>query len=112
MTGFAAALLVALVAGAALTWIGVETVRDSTTGRTVASSDPSEPGFEGFLEPTPTLLVAHQSGEELRSLALPSLSSHRSEEHTSELQSLMRSSYAVFCLKKKMTAYTTTQKNE
>src|SRR3546814_3070861 len=28
----------------------------------------------------------------------------RSEEHTSELQSLMRSSYAVFCLKKKNTA--------
>src|SRR3546814_10239327 len=28
-------------------------------------------------------------------------SSHRSEEHTSELQSLMRISYAVFCLKKK-----------
>src|SRR3546814_5573276 len=26
----------------------------------------------------------------------------RSEEHTSELQSLMRSSYAVFCLKKKL----------
>src|SRR3546814_10627592 len=28
-------------------------------------------------------------------------SGHRSEEHTSELQSLMRISYAVFCLKKK-----------
>src|SRR3546814_6910099 len=28
-------------------------------------------------------------------------SEQRSEEHTSELQSLMRSSYAVFCLKKK-----------
>src|SRR3546814_6635251 len=27
--------------------------------------------------------------------------SGRSEEHTSELQSLMRNSYAVFCLKKK-----------
>src|SRR3546814_3787368 len=27
----------------------------------------------------------------------------RSEEHTSELQSLMRTSYAVFCLKKKNT---------
>src|SRR3546814_9339447 len=26
---------------------------------------------------------------------------HRSEEHTSELQSLMRSTYAVFCLKNK-----------
>src|SRR3546814_2863185 len=32
----------------------------------------------------------------------PHLSRHlRSEEHTSELQSLMRNSYAVFCLKKK-----------
>src|SRR3546814_8878568 len=28
---------------------------------------------------------------------------HRSEEHTSELPSLMRNSYAVFCLKKKTT---------
>src|SRR3546814_8130519 len=28
----------------------------------------------------------------------------RSEEHTSELQSLMRISYAVFCLKKKITS--------
>src|SRR3546814_5866454 len=28
---------------------------------------------------------------------------HRSEEHTSELQSLMRISYAAFCLKKKKT---------
>src|SRR3546814_3140173 len=33
----------------------------------------------------------------------------RSEEHTSELQSLMRISYAVFCLKKKQTqSYNTT----
>src|SRR3546814_5948625 len=31
------------------------------------------------------------------------LGSDRSEEHTSELQSLMRISYAVFCLKKKTT---------
>src|SRR3546814_4968948 len=37
-----------------------------------------------------------------------SLSGHlrRSEEHTSELQSLMRISYAVFCLKKKKTTNT------
>src|SRR3546814_7712229 len=34
---------------------------------------------------------------------LTSLYLHRSEEHTSELQSLMRISYAVFCLKKKKT---------
>src|SRR3546814_10187764 len=32
----------------------------------------------------------------------------RSEEHTSELQSLMRISYAVFCLNKKTTEYTAT----
>src|SRR3546814_1745481 len=32
----------------------------------------------------------------------------RSEEHTSELQSLMRISYAVFCLKKKKYQYITT----
>src|SRR3546814_8952607 len=35
-------------------------------------------------------------------------STRRSEEHTSELQSLMRTSYAVFCLKKKI-HYDTTQ---
>src|SRR3546814_10592098 len=32
--------------------------------------------------------------------------SRRSEEHTSELQSLMRISYAVFCLKKKTNSHT------
>src|SRR3546814_1511898 len=36
------------------------------------------------------------------------LADERSEEHTSELQSLMRISYAVFCLKKKK-HYTTNQ---
>src|SRR3546814_10026797 len=35
----------------------------------------------------------------------------RSEEHTSELQSLMRISYAVFCLKKKTTPHTQTKTN-
>src|SRR3546814_9098795 len=35
----------------------------------------------------------------------------RSEEHTSELQSLMRISYAVFCLKKNKDTITTTQAN-
>src|SRR3546814_6267735 len=36
----------------------------------------------------------------------------RSEEHTSELQSLMRISYAVFCLKKKNTTATTTHSRQ
>src|SRR3546814_8445410 len=34
------------------------------------------------------------------------LEPRRSEEHTSELQSLMRSSYAVFCLQKKNKSFT------
>src|SRR3546814_3191062 len=37
----------------------------------------------------------------LRQRLRPRLRARRSEEHTSELQSLMRISYAVFCLKKK-----------
>src|SRR3546814_3011697 len=36
----------------------------------------------------------------------------RSEEHTSELQSLMRISYAVFCLKKKKHDKTTRQRTQ
>src|SRR3546814_7642041 len=46
----------------------------------------------------PTLSPAQHSV--LFNLRLPRLVA-RSEEHTSELQSLMRISYAVFCLKKK-----------
>src|SRR3546814_10484484 len=41
--------------------------------------------------------------EHLRDAPAMALSGGRSEEHTSELQSLMRISYAVFCLKKKKT---------
>src|SRR3546814_10390083 len=49
-------------------------------------------------------------------LAMPRLfttspKSRRSEEHTSELQSLMRNSYAVFCLKKKKITHNTIQIN-
>src|SRR3546814_1168334 len=43
------------------------------------------------------LLVAAHRGDQ-----------HRSEEHTSELQSLMRISYAVFCLKKQKNKITNT----
>src|SRR3546814_7310773 len=40
------------------------------------------------------------------------LSAYRSEEHTSELQSLMRISYAVFCLKKKIISNIVTSKRK
>src|SRR3546814_8576071 len=47
------------------------------------------PGMEGI-----GIAVAMRQGT-------PAAAEARSEEHTSELQSLMRISYAVFCLKKK-----------
>src|SRR3546814_6423794 len=45
---------------------------------------------------------------QLYSAHLPSFTIRRSEEHTSELQSLMRISYAVFCLTKNKTYTHTT----
>src|SRR3546814_10762214 len=41
------------------------------------------------------------SGDEVVEFTVQLIMGARSEEHTSELQSLMRISYAVFCLKKK-----------
>src|SRR3546814_9389418 len=48
-------------------------------------------------------------GSQVPGEMLPEFFVSRSEEHTSELQSLMRISYAVFCLKTK--TITTTKKN-
>src|SRR3546814_4929011 len=59
------------------------------------------------LEPDPRLVlrVLAERGIVRVLVALPDFAAEaevdRSEEHTSELQSLMRISYAVFCLKKK-----------
>src|SRR3546814_20269398 len=61
-------------------------------------------------EPALRLLVAHHAAARLRlrhgqpragAAQGAGGAERRSEEHTSELQSLMRISYAVFCLKKK-----------
>src|SRR3546814_6241377 len=50
----------------------------------------------------------HREGS-LSGTVCPDSRGQRSEEHTSELQSLMRISYAVFCLKKKKKLSTITQ---
>src|SRR3546814_10427883 len=47
----------------------------------------------------PFTLTAEQTGS--KAWSPKNYGRNRSEEHTSELQSLMRTSYAVFCLKKK-----------
>src|SRR3546814_7047707 len=59
---------------------------ECSVGQPVASARPGTTLEVRLLEQA-LVLVRHQVG--------------RSEEHTSELQSLMRISYAVFCLKKK-----------
>src|SRR3546814_8997204 len=55
--------------------------------RRVNVSDPKAPMLTDFIDPKKITYLPNTAG--------------RSEEHTSELQSLMRISYAVFCLKKK-----------
>src|SRR3546814_7145155 len=47
------------------------------------------------------LAQRHLFGMNAQNLPTPLFVGDRSEEHTSELQSLMRISYAVFCLQKK-----------
>src|SRR3546814_4540034 len=64
-------------------------------GNTIAWSSAGSQGFKGSRKSTPyaAQVAADTAGKRA--------AEHRSEEHTSELQSLMRISYAVFCLKKK-----------
>src|SRR3546814_5543671 len=67
---------------------------------TVYASEPPviEAGALARLEGSVTLVHSPNAARRLDHLAA---TIDRSEEHTSELQSLMRISYAVFCLKKK-----------
>src|SRR3546814_7518670 len=59
--------------------------------------------------PAPATSASRRKARSSRAASSRSGSSPgRSEEHTSELQSLMRSSYAVLCLKKKHNKQTTT----
>src|SRR3546814_8091461 len=77
--------------------IGSEGTLGVVVGATLKLTDPPPP-TQVMLLALPSFEVLMQVFAELRArLRL------RSEEHTSELQSLMRISYAVFCLKKKKT---------
>lgn len=76
MTVFSSLLAAVLVTAAGLTYVGVQTVRESRAGKSVATvTDPALPGFEAFLEPTPTMLVLHSTGAGLLSAAILALSS-------------------------------------
>src|SRR3546814_7680898 len=67
--------------------------------------------YTSVLEGTHLLLIpCHQRIRSCIILVHVTQPTTRSEEHTSELQSLMRISYAVFCLKKKTKSHTTALK--
>src|SRR3546814_9767396 len=66
-----------------------------TDGRT-----PSAP-LPRHLRPDPASTYRSAACRQATDCFAPATARPRSEEHTSELQSLMRISYAVFCLKKK-----------
>src|SRR3546814_9939873 len=63
----------------------------------VSSSPLEELVMTDSIQATEAVRVA----QNIRQISIAPLIGDRSEEHTSELQSLMRISYAVFCLKKK-----------
>src|SRR3546814_6083971 len=74
------------------------TLADGDLHRTVLDHLEHTRCARGALAGQVVIVEQGRAGDELR----PALR-ERSEEHTSELQSLMRISYAVFCLKKKNT---------
>src|SRR3546814_6479887 len=70
------------------------------------STTSATPGIENYLELIANASQLHNQRVRRLSASRPRLMlarTSRSGEHTSELQSLMRISYAVFCLKKKTT---------
>src|SRR3546814_7646096 len=93
-----------------LTMIGMEPPSTAADGEGALSvTAPEQPAPASPIPPTELTLMpaasssapmAQASGEHFMMWLKQGITS-RSEEHTSELQSLMRISYAVFCLKKK-----------
>src|SRR3546814_5534553 len=81
---------------------------------TFYSSDAADAPTERVITLAPGAYEIAVSGTNFRtgpaSFRLLDLGTARSEEHTSELQSLMRISYAVFCLKKKKNTNNKTRK--
>src|SRR3546814_9735296 len=88
----------------------------TTLFRSINGVEPSMESIASFKYPAARPLFVYIKGAHLK--AVPGLKEfvaeytrestwgpQRSEEHTSELQSLMRISYAVFCLKKKNNIY-------
>src|SRR3546814_2804451 len=70
-----------------------------TSGDALVSALANVPDTLARIDAETTARMRERHGDPMTDGTLPEIA--RSEEHTSELQSLMRTSYAVFCLKKK-----------
>src|SRR3546814_4912428 len=95
---------------AALASVAASTLPGAPTARPIAARCASESGasiaIAGSLDRTSRLKaggVPHQPVQRKNRWVPTAVTLSRSEEHTSELQSLMRISYAVFCLNKQTT---------
>src|SRR3546814_2711649 len=80
--------------------VGTATIVRSDCGTPAVSSRPGKviaPELQVIARSTSAVATSVAGRNEIKANS----ASQRSEEHTSELQSLMRISYAVFCLKKK-----------
>src|SRR3546814_1623097 len=84
---------------------GVPKVWDARSGELLLALPGEWIGGPMIAAPVPGFYLV-SSDDELRVYDHAKRAVVRSEEHTSELQSLMRISYAVFCLKKKKTTQT------
>src|SRR3546814_4356315 len=91
-------LAMAFAAGCAATWAFLRTTFTAPLRTRITELEGMVAAERKRCEAMETRLV--QRIQQLEALLL-TMSPGRSEEHTSELQSLMRISYAVFCLKKK-----------
>src|SRR3546814_3464456 len=86
-------------------WIASARVRVKASSAAAAAS-PCAAMISTSADPTTTPSATLAISAACAGVRTPKPTATRSEEHTSELQSLMRISYAVFCLKKKNTTNT------
>lgn len=69
--GWPVVLLALAAAVPLLVWFGWSAISGSSDGTDVSVPvDPSAPGFEAFVEPTPTLLLIHANGDRLHGVTL------------------------------------------
>src|SRR3546814_3938191 len=86
-------------------------IRTADIARDAGAEEQAVGGLEHQVEARQQEIIRAFGNGLSRDFAIRDIVAGRSEEHTSELQSLMRISYAVFCLKKKTTSHNNKNKN-